>query len=107
MYDPYDYMIKEWAPTQTHNISLNGKSGKTDYNMGLGYLDQSGIIKPSKHDDFKRYNGSMRMSTEINKYFRVYAGTLYSKRLKDMHMRPTQQQPTHGCICTVGRQLIR
>ena len=58
MYDPYDYMIKEWAPTQTHNLSVNGKSGKTDYNIGFGYLDQSGIIKPSKHDDFKRYNGS-------------------------------------------------
>jgi len=82
MYDPYNYMIKEWAPTQTHNLSVNGKTGKTDYNIGFGYLDQSGIIKPSKHDDFKRYNASMRISTDINKYIRVYAGALYSKRVK-------------------------
>ena len=82
MYDPYNYMIREWAPTQTHNLSVNGKSGKTDYNIGFGYLDQSGIIKPSKHDDFKRYNGSIRLSTEINKYLKVYTGAMYSKRVK-------------------------
>lgn len=82
MYDPYNYMIREWAPTQTHNLSVNGKSGKTDYNIGFGYLDQSGIIKPSKHDDFKRYNGSLRLSTEINKYLKVYTGAMYSKRVK-------------------------
>jgi len=82
MYDPYDYMIKEWNPTQTHNLSVNGKSGKTDYNIGFGYLDQSGIIKPSKHDDFKRYNASIRLSTDVNKFVKVYAGAMYSKRVK-------------------------
>lgn len=29
----------------THNLSVNGKSGKTSYNIGLGYLDQSGMSK--------------------------------------------------------------
>ncbi|MGG6495585.1 UNVERIFIED_CONTAM: hypothetical protein NY603_21940, partial [Bacteroidetes bacterium 56_B9] len=37
-YDAYDYMIEDWAPTMTHNLSVNGKSGKTTYNIGLGYL---------------------------------------------------------------------
>jgi TonB-linked SusC/RagA family outer membrane protein len=81
-YDPYDYMIKEWAPTQTHNISLNGKSGKTDYNVGIGYLDQTGIIKPAKKDDFRRYNGSIRVGTDVTSWLRVTAGALYSKRNK-------------------------
>jgi TonB-linked SusC/RagA family outer membrane protein len=82
MYDPYDYMIKEWAPTQAHNLSVNGKNGKTDYNIGIGYLDQSGIIKPAKHDDFKRYNGSIRLGTDVNEHLRVYTGVMYSKRVK-------------------------
>lgn len=81
-YDPYNYMIKEWTPTQTHNLSVNGKSGKTDYNIGFGYLDQTGMIKPAKKDDFQRYNGSVRVGTEINKWVNVYAGAMYSKRLK-------------------------
>lgn len=81
-YDPYDYMIKEWTPTHTHNFSVNGKSGKTNYNIGIGYLDQTGIIKPAQKDDFKRYNGSVRVGTDINDWFRVYAGSMYSKRIK-------------------------
>jgi TonB-linked SusC/RagA family outer membrane protein len=81
-YDPYDYMIKEWAPTHTHNLSVSGKSGKTDYNIGFGYLDQTGIIKPAKKDDFKRYNGSVRVGTDVTNWLRVSAGALYSKRNK-------------------------
>ena len=81
-YDPYDYMIKEWTPTQTHNLSLNGKSGKTDYNVSYGFLDQTGIIKPAKIDDFKRYNGSVRLGTDVNSWLRVTAGAMYSKRVK-------------------------
>lgn len=81
-YDPYDYMIKEWTPTQTHNLSLNGKSGKTDYNVSYGFLDQTGIIAPAKTDDFKRYNGSVRLGTDVNSWLRVTAGALYSKRVK-------------------------
>jgi TonB-linked SusC/RagA family outer membrane protein len=81
-YDPYDYMIKEWTPTQLHNFSVNGKSGKTDYNIGLGYLDQSGIVKPSKIDDFRRYNGSIRLGTEVTDWLKVNVGALYSKRIK-------------------------
>lgn len=81
-FDPYDYMIEEWTPTMTHNLSVNGKSGKTTYNIGLGYLDQSGMMKPAKHDDFKRYNASVRLSTEISKYITVRAGAIYSKRNK-------------------------
>jgi TonB-linked SusC/RagA family outer membrane protein len=82
MYDPYDYMIREWAPTQSQNLSVNGKSGKTDYNVSAGLLDQTGIIKPSKVDDFRRYNGSIRLNTEVNKYLRIYTGAMYSKRIK-------------------------
>ena len=53
-YDPYDYMIEEWTPSMTHNLSINGKSGKTTYNIGLGYVDQNGLNKPAKEDDFRR-----------------------------------------------------
>lgn len=81
-FDPYDYMIKEWTPSMTHNLSVNGKSGRTTYNMSFGYLDQTGLMKPAKIDDFKRYNGSLRISTDINKYVTVRAGAMYSKRQK-------------------------
>ncbi|WP_299578543.1 TonB-dependent receptor [uncultured Sunxiuqinia sp.] len=81
-YDPYDYMIKEWTPTQQHNLSVSGKSGATDYNIGFGYLDQTGMLKPAKEDDFKRYNGSVRVGTQVNSFLKVHGGTIFSKRVK-------------------------
>ncbi|WP_257666785.1 SusC/RagA family TonB-linked outer membrane protein [Parapedobacter tibetensis] len=82
-YDPYDYMVKEWAPTQQHNLSIGGTSGKTSYNLGLGLLDQSGMMKPAKTDQFSRYNASLRVTSEINKYITARAGALYSRRNKE------------------------
>ncbi|HUN03760.1 MAG TPA: carboxypeptidase-like regulatory domain-containing protein, partial [Niabella sp.] len=50
IYDPIDAMVKKNAFTQNHNLSLNGKSGNTMYNVGLGYLNQQGMMKPAAHD---------------------------------------------------------
>ena len=82
-YDPYDYMIKEWAPTQQHDLTVGQTLGKTSYNIGLGLLDQSGMMKPAKKDDFTRYNASLRLSSEINKYITVRGGAMYSRRNKE------------------------
>ncbi|MGN6343151.1 MAG: SusC/RagA family TonB-linked outer membrane protein [Ginsengibacter sp.] len=82
-YNPYNYMIKEWAPTQQHDITVGQTIGKTSLNLGLGYLDQSGMIKPAKKDDFTRYNASLRLSTEVNKFITVRGGAMYSRRDKE------------------------
>ena len=81
-YNAFDYMIKKWAPSQTHNLTVNGKSGNTNYNIGLGYLDQDGMNKLAKEDNFTRYNSSLRLSSQFNKYITFNAGAIYSKRIK-------------------------
>ena len=82
VYDSYDYMIDEWVPTQTHNLSVNGMAGNVKYNIGLGYFDQQGLMKTAKQDDFKRYNATAKVSSDINKYVTVRAGLLFSQRTK-------------------------
>ncbi|MGJ1268833.1 SusC/RagA family TonB-linked outer membrane protein [Sphingobacterium spiritivorum] len=81
-YDPYDYMIREWAPTQTHNLSLNGNLNKTKYTMSFGSLNQSGMLKPGDSDKFKRYNAALRVSSELNKYLTVRGGAMFAQRNK-------------------------
>ncbi len=83
MYDPYEYMVKEWTPTQIHNLSVSGASGKTQYNIGFGILEQSGMLKPAKKDNFERYNGSIQLSTEVNRWLKFNTGTIFSKRIKN------------------------
>lgn len=80
-YDGYDYMIRQWAPTQQHNASLTGRTGKTSYNIGLGLLDQSGMLKTNT-DKFSRYNASVRVTSDISKYLTARAGAIYSRTNK-------------------------
>src|SRR5258708_4236315 len=82
MYDPFKAMTREWAPTQIHNLSISGMSGKTNYNIGIGYTDQMGINKPAKKDEFQRYNASIQLNTEVNKWLKVNYGSMFSKRIK-------------------------
>lgn len=82
LYDGAKAMIREWAPSQSHNVSISGTSGKTSYNVGLGYLSQSGMAKTAKHDDFTRYNSSISVTSEINKYLSVRASSIFSDRNK-------------------------
>jgi TonB-linked SusC/RagA family outer membrane protein len=82
-YNPYDYMVKEWAPTQQHDLSVGLTQGKTSYNIGMSMLDQSGMIKPSKKDDYTRYNVSLRLQTELSSLLTIRAGGMYSRRNKE------------------------
>ncbi len=82
LYNSIDAMVAEWTPTQTHNISVGGKKDGTSYNIGLGMIDQTGMTKPAKEDDFRRYNASLKLSTEVNQYLTLRAGAMYSDRVK-------------------------
>ncbi|MBQ5517813.1 MAG: SusC/RagA family TonB-linked outer membrane protein [Bacteroidales bacterium] len=81
-YNPYDYYVKKNAPTQTHNISVSGSKGRTNFNISLGYLDQSGMMKVTDYDWFKRYNANVRVDTQINDFVNVHAGMMYTNSTK-------------------------
>lgn len=81
-YNAIDALVANWTPTMSHNLSINGRSKNTIYNVGLGFLDQSGLTKNATEDDFRRYNASMKLSTEVNKYLTLRAGAMFSDRIK-------------------------
>ncbi|MFD1771776.1 SusC/RagA family TonB-linked outer membrane protein [Sphingobacterium suaedae] len=81
-YDPYDYMIKEWAPTQNHNLSVNGNLGKTKFTTSFGLVEQSGMLKPGNSDKFSRYNGAVRVTSDLGKYLTLRGGAMFSQRRK-------------------------
>lgn len=81
-YDPYDYMVREWAPTITNNASLNGSVGKTKYTATFGHIAQSGMLKAGDSDKFKRANAAVRVSTDVSDYLTLRAGAMFSQRQK-------------------------
>jgi TonB-linked SusC/RagA family outer membrane protein len=72
-YRPWDVAkryLKEYTLQQKHNISISGGSEKTSYNLGLGYLGQSGVLKVNP-DHFNRYNISFGINTTVNSWLNV------------------------------------
>lgn len=82
IFDPIAAMVNKNAFTQNHNLSLNGKSGRTQYNASFGYLGQNGMMRPANHDDFTRYTGSLSLSTKVTDYLTLRGGAMYSDRMK-------------------------
>ncbi|MDR1984077.1 MAG: SusC/RagA family TonB-linked outer membrane protein [Prevotellaceae bacterium] len=82
LYNPYETMVREWAPSTNNGLTISGLSGKTSYNLSVGYVYQNGMMKPAKKDDFTRYNVNVNFSTEVNKLLTIRGGAMYSDRNK-------------------------
>ncbi len=78
IYDPVEMMVKDVAFSQKHNLGLRGKSDNTRYNLNLGYLDKSGMMKPAEHDDFRRLTANLHVSTKVNSYLTIRGGAMYA-----------------------------
>lgn len=77
-WDPYDTMMKKNSFQQTHNFSINGSSGKTSYNVGLGYLGYDGIVKVN-NDRQNRYNVTFGTQTQLKDWFQFHTKLMYTR----------------------------
>lgn len=82
IYDPVEAMVKNSAFSQTHNLSLNGKRGDTNYTVSVGYLGQEGMMKPAVHDDYKRFTGNLNLSTKITDFLTLRGGARFTDASK-------------------------
>ena len=69
-WDVAGIMFNNAAPSQNHNLSVSGNSGKTNYYMSLGYNHQQGIMNfnPDKMDKF---NATVNLSTKVNNWLEI------------------------------------
>ena len=84
---PYYYRVsdpnKEIFKTsfsQTHNLSVNGNTGKTNYNIGLGYTKNDGTLKAAKKNDVKRYNVNLSSNTQVKKWLNLGTKVMYVEK---------------------------
>ncbi|TCD28610.1 TonB-dependent receptor [Pedobacter psychrodurus] len=76
-WDPAKLYLKEWTPQQTHNLSLSGGSEKINYNLGAGYLGQSGVLKVNP-DGFDRYNFTLGVNASPKPWVDVRGKIIFS-----------------------------
>jgi len=66
----FDEMYRKNVPTQEHNLSISGGSGKTNYYLSGALLDRQGLIRYGR-DTFKRYNLTAKISTDITPWLTI------------------------------------
>lgn len=81
-WDVVNIMFNKAAPSQTHNLSVQGNSGKTQYYMSIGYNDQQGILNYHP-DKLKKYNATLNLSTQANEWLTVGARFNYSNKISE------------------------
>ncbi len=85
---------------QNHNIQIGGSTGKTNYNIGLGFWNQDGITKGF---GYKRLNALFNIESQVNDFVKIgiYASGVDGKRIepyngeRDYLMGILSQSPTY------------
>lgn len=107
---PYYYRVsdpnKEIFKTsfsQTHNLSVNGNTGKTNYNIGLGYTMNDGTLKAAKKNDVKRYNLNLSTNTQVKKWLNIGTKVMYVEKEYEYPYGYSQSKGATGLLYYVMR----
>lgn len=77
-WDWYDMFYKDWMPQQSHNLTVNGGTGKINYNMALGYLNQTGMTKVNP-DTYEKYNASVTVNAQAYEWLNIRSSAILTK----------------------------
>lgn len=107
---PYYYRVsdpnKEIFKTsfsQTHNLSVNGNTGKTNYNIGLGYTMNDGTLKAAKKNDVKRYNLNLSTNTQVKNWLNIGTKEMYVEKEYEYPYGYSQSKGATGLLYYVMR----
>lgn len=79
-WDPLKQYMRDWTPQQKHDLSVTGGNDKTTFNIGLGYLGQSGVLKVNP-DEFNRYNATLGVTSAVSPWLDVRGKLMLSSTL--------------------------
>lgn len=83
IWDPHKEMLKNWAPQNSHNISMNGNMGEnSSFLVSLGYSSQEGMFKTNPEKN-RRYNANIGFNTKLAKWLTADFRTLFSRQEYD------------------------
>ena len=85
---PYYYRVsdpnKEIFKTsfsQTHNLNVSGNTGKTNYNIGLGFTMNNSNLRAAEINDVKRYNVNLSTNTQVKKWLNIGTKVMYVEKM--------------------------
>lgn len=100
--DPNEEIFKT-SFSQTHNLSVNGNTGKTNYNIGLGYTMNDGTLKAAKKNDVKRYNLNLSTNTQVKNWLNIGTKVMYVEKEYEYPYGYSQSKGATGLLYYVMR----
>ena len=79
-WDVTGIMYNNAAPSNKHNVSLEGASGKTNYRLAFGYDSKQSLMTYAP-DRMRRYNVNANVNTEITKWLKAGARFSWSNKV--------------------------
>ena len=76
--NPYDLVLRSSSPMHKHNMNIQGGSDRISYYLSLGYQTEEGLYKIN-NDEYKRYNGMLRVNAQVNKRFSIEGRLNYNR----------------------------
>ncbi|WP_121356123.1 SusC/RagA family TonB-linked outer membrane protein [Flavisolibacter nicotianae] len=77
-WDPMEMYLRNWAPQQNHNLSIDGSSAKVGYTLGLGYTDQKGALKVNP-DEFQRFTANLGVNASVTSWLDARSKIILSR----------------------------
>lgn len=95
-WDVVDIMFRDWTPSQTHNVNINGTSGKTTYYLSAGYTKKEGSMAFNP-DKFKRLNVTANLTSNVTDWLQIGGRFNFSNKNFDypVSRRSTSISSTH------------
>ena len=91
----YDEILKKNAITQSHNVSMQGASEKSRYNMALGYFTQEGILEAGRNfnsgNDYERITARFNGVYDVSQSIRIGGNIAYYTFNTNDSQTPFQQ----------------
>lgn len=78
-WDVVNIMFRKWKPAQSHNLSVQGTSGKTSYYLSLGYNHDEGVMTyfPEKMD---KWTTMLNITSDVKDWLQIGARFNYSNK---------------------------
>ena len=71
--------FRDWTPSQSHNINVNGTSGRTSYYLSFGYDKKEGVLAANP-DQLHRYNVAANIQSDVTDWLTIGARFSYTDR---------------------------
>lgn len=64
-----------------HNVNVSGNSGKTNYNLGIGFTRQNTTMRAAEDTYVKRYNANLSINSQVKDWLNIGAKVMYTEKV--------------------------